>query len=676
MPHHPTSRFSPRALLFGGDYSPEQWPESVWREDVALMRAARVNTVTLGVFSWGMLEVDDDRWDWHWFDRIIDLLAESDIGIDLATPTASPPIWLHREHPEILPVDRRGIRYHQGGRLQWCPSQPVWQKYAARVAEKLGERYGAHPAVRLWHVSNELGGGNRRCYCDASSAAFRDWLERRYERVDALNAAWGTAFWGHRYRSFDDVIAPLDSESAQNPSLLLDFDRFSSDALLDHFRLERDALRRAGVTAPITTNLMVSPHGSVADYAGWTDELDVVAIDHYTIADDPHRERELAFVASRTRGLDQSRPWLVMEHSTSAVNWQRRNRPKSSGEMTRNSVQHIAHGSDGALFFQWRASASGSEQFHSAMIPHAGPDTRQWREVVELGALLDRIGEVTGSLVERSDVAIITDDVSLWAWQAGQKPLNDHLLHRDALRWYDALAARGLGPDVVPPHSDLGGRKVIIVPSLYLVDDDTAAAIGDATRAGATVVVGPLSGIVDADSRVRTGGHPGAFRDLLGVFGEELTPLLEDQRLILSSGAQFVDISGRIRATDATVVEVHRGGDLDGSPAITRREIGSGAAWHVTGLLDTGFDELVDRVLADAGVTRRLPSSGDVEAVRRVSEDASWLFLINHGTADALVPARGEDLVSGHRADGRFALSAGSVAVIRESPAARATPPA
>lgn len=676
MPHHPTARFSPRTLLFGGDYSPEQWPESVWREDVALMREARVNTVTLGVFSWGMLEVDDDRWDWGWFDRVIDLLAESGIGIDLATPTASPPIWLHREHPEILPVDRRGIRYHQGGRLQWCPSQPVWQRYAARVAAKLGERYGTHPAVKLWHVSNELGGGNRRCYCAASSAAFRVWLEKRYEGIDALNAAWGTAFWGHRYRSFDDVIAPLDSESAQNPSLLLDFDRFSSDALLDHFRLERDALRRAGATAPITTNLMVSPHGSVADYAAWTDDLDVVAIDHYTIADDPHRERELAFVASRTRGLDPARPWLVMEHSTSAVNWQRRNRPKAPGEMIRNSVQHIAHGSDGALFFQWRASASGSEQYHSAMVPHAGPDTRQWREVVELGALLDRIGEVEGSLVERSDVAIITDDVSLWAWQAGQKPLNDHALHHDALRWFDALTARGLGPDVIPPHGDLGGRKLLVVPSLYLVDDATSAAIASASHAGATVVVGPLSGIVDADSRVRTGGYPGAFRDLLGVLGEELVPLLTDQRLILSSGAQVVDLTARTRVTEASVLEVHRGGDLDGEPAITRRVIGSGAAWHVTGFVETGFDDLVGRIVADADVLRRLPSSDDVEAVRRVSDEASWLFLINHGTADALVPAQGVDLVSGHRADGRFALPAGSVAVIRESRGALATPPA
>ncbi|MDN3443080.1 beta-galactosidase [Microbacterium sp. APC 3901] len=673
MSHH--SRFSPRSLLFGGDYSPEQWPESVWREDVALMREAGVNIVTLGVFSWGLLEVDDDRWDWDWFDRIIDLLSNEGISIDLATPTASPPIWLHREHPEILPVDRRGIRYHQGGRLQWCPSHPVWQRYARRIAERLGERYGAHPSVTMWHVSNELGGGNRRCYCAASTSAFRVWLENRYEHIDAVNSAWGTAFWGHRYRRFDDVTAPLDSESAQNPSLLLDFDRFSSDALLGQFRLERDALRDAGVTTPITTNLMVSPSGSVADYASWIDDLDVVAIDHYTIAEDPRRERELAFVASRTRGLDPSRPWLVMEHSTSAVNWQRRNAPKSPGEMIRNSLQHIAHGSDGALFFQWRASASGAEQFHSAMVPHAGSDSRQWREVVELGRRLAQLDELTGSLGERSEVAILVDDVSLWAWHAGQKPLHDHPIHEDARQWFDVLSARGFGPDVVPPTSDLTGRSLIVVPSLYLVTDATVAAIEAVVRSGSTVVIGPLSGIVDADSRIRVGGYPGAFRDMLGVVGEELVPLLDGEQLLLSSGAQMADISARLRTTAADVVEVHRGGDLDGLPAITRRAVGAGAAWHISGLVGAGFDDLVDRITGDAGLVRRLPSSDDIEAVRRVSADGSWLFLINHGTTDAVVPADGTDLISGESADGRFALPAGDVAVIRERVEKRATRP-
>lgn len=669
MPASPQPRprlTTPRTVLFGGDYNPEQWPEDVWLEDIALMREAGVNTVTLGVFSWGMLEVDDDRWDWDWFDRVIALLADADIAIDLATPTAAPPIWLHREHPEILPMDRRGIRYHQGGRLQWCPSHPVWQKYASRVVARLGERYGQHPAISMWHVSNELGGGNRRCYCEQSTIAFRTWLEKRYESVDTLNRAWGTAFWGQRYRRFDDVIAPLDSESAQNPSLLLDFDRFSSDALLSHFRLERDALRAAGVTTPITTNLMVAPQGSVADYASWVDDLGVIAIDHYTTVDDAHRERELSFVASRTRGLDPTHPWLVMEHSTSAVNWQVRNSPKDPGEMIRNSVQHIAHGSDGALFFQWRASASGAEQFHSAMVPHAGPGTRQWQEVVELGSVLGRIGEVAGSLVERSDVAIITDDVSLWAWQAGQKPVNDLALHLDARRWFEALSAQGFGPDVRPPHADLDGYKLIVLPSLYLVDDATVDRLTRAVHGGATLVVGALSGIADADNRVRVGGYPGAFRELLGVVGEELHPLLRGTSMRLTSGADIADLATRVRSTSADVLDTYADGPLIGLPAVTRQTAGAGNAWHVTGLVEHGLGALAAQIADDTGIVRRLPSGDTLEAVRRVSADTSWLFLINHGEEEQSVAVHGTDLMSGRDADGTFLVPAGSVAVIRE----------
>lgn len=655
-------------LLFGGDYNPEQWPESVWQEDVALMQEAGVNIVTLGVFSWAFVEIDDDQWDWGWFDRIVGLLADAGIGIDLATPTAAPPTWLHRAHPEIIPVDRRGVRFHQGGRLGWCASQPVWHRYSTRIAERLGERYGAHPAVRMWHVGNELGGGNRQCYCDESSKAFREWTRERYGTIDELNRAWGTAVWGLRYRSFDDVIAPLASESGQNPPLLLAFDRFSSDALLDQYRRERDALRRVGVSTPITTNLMLGVGGSVADYAGWVDDLDIVAIDHYTAMADPRRERELAFVASRARGLDRGRPWLLMEHSASAVNWQPRNPPKAPGEMTRHSLQHIAHGSDGALFFQWRASASGVEQYHSGMVPHAGTDTRQWREVTQLGRTLAGLSEVAGSLVEASRVAIVADIPAKWAWEEGQKPLNDYPLERSGRRWHEALSERGHGPDVVAPGADLSRYDLLIVPGLYAVADAVVADLSAAAERGATVVVGHLSGIVDEENRIRTGGYPGAFRDLVGVFGEEFTPLLEGDRVALSNGAIAIDWTERIRTIDAEVVAAYTEGALAGLPAITSRRVGAGRAWYVSADVHEGFGALVDTVVASSGVAARLPVVPGVEAVRRCADGTSWLFLINHGAAAADVPVRGLELLTGDSADGVLTVSAGAVAVVREAP--------
>ena len=658
-----------RRLLFGGDYNPEQWDESVWTDDIALMREAHVTTVTLGVFSWGLLEVDDGVWDWAWFDRVIAMLTDAGIGIDLATPTAAPPTWLHRAHPEIIPTDRRGIRFHGGGRLGWCASHPVWHEYSTRVARALGDRYGSHPAVTMWHVGNELGGGNRLCYCDESSAAFRRWCAARYGTIDALNRAWGTAFWGLRYRSFDDVTAPLQSESGTSPSLLLAFDRFASDELLAQFRREKAALRAAGATQPITTNLMPTVGGSVADYAAWTDDLDVVAIDHYTRADDAHRERELAFVASRARGLDRTRPWLLMEHAASAVNWQARNTPKAPGEMTRHSLQHVAHGADGALFFQWRASAAGVEQYHSGMVPHAGTATRQWREVVALGGLLEQIGEVAGSLVAPTRCAIVADIPAKWAWERAESPLPSFPLEDEGRRWHEALSARGLAPDVIPrvaPAPDGLDYDLLIVPGMYAVSDAAAADIAAAAHRGATVVIGPLSGIVDDENRVRVGGYPGAFRDLLGVFGEELHPLQVGDRLALRSGAVVSEWAERLRADGADVVDAYLDGPLAGLPAVTRRRVGAGEAWYVSAHLDTGFDELVTAVVGASGIHPSLPVAPDVEATRRVGGDRSWLFLINHGLEPASVDARGVDLASGRRVEGSLVLAAGAVAVIRE----------
>lgn len=659
-----------RRLLFGGDYSPEQWDEEVWLDDLRLMREARVTTVTLGVFAWGFIEVDDDVWEWDWFDRIIGMLSDAGIGIDLATPTAAPPTWLHRKHPEIIPVDRHGIRYHRGGRLGWCASHPTWHAYSTRVARRLGERYGRHPAVQMWHVSNEIGGGNRLCYCEESSADFRGWLRARYGTIDHLNRAWGTAVWGLRYRGFDDVIAPLASESGQNPSLLLAFDRFGSDALLAQYRRERAALQRAGVRTPITTNLMLTVGGSVADYADWVADLDCVAIDHYTQAADPHRERELAFVASRARGLDRTKPWLLMEHAAGAVNWQPRNAPKAPGEMTRHSIQHIAHGSDGALFFQWRASASGVEQYHSGLIPHAGTTTRQWDEVVELGGILHRISETAGSLVSPSQVAIVADIPAKWAWEEGQKPLHGYPLERSGRRWHEALAERGLVPDVVSPTTDLTGYRLLVVPGMYAADDAAADRIADAADSGATVVIGHLSGVADGENRIRTGGYPGAFRHLLGVFGEEFHPLLEGETARLASGAVAADWTERLRTVGAEVVDAYVGGPLDGLPAITRRAVGDGAAWYVSADLTEGMDALVDAVVTAAGVIPAVPVRPGVEAIRRERDGVSWLFLVNHGDASATVAASGFELVRAERVDGTLEVEAGGIAVIREEPSA------
>ncbi|WP_108250249.1 beta-galactosidase [Planctomonas deserti] len=655
-------------LSYGGDYNPDQWSPETWEEDIRLMTEARVNIVTLGVFSWGNYEPEEGRFEFEWLDTVFDLLHAAGIAVDLATPTAAPPIWLHQKHPEILPVTREGMRYWQGGRLGWCASTPIWREQALRIVEVLARRYAAHPALKMWHVSNELGGGNRLCYCDESAAHFRRWLTEKYGTVDALNQAWGTAFWGHRYVDFAQVLPPRDSETVPNPALKLDFERFASAALLEHFEAEAAVLRSITPDLPITTNFMVSSNPSVVDYARWAPRMDVLANDHYTIGRDDAREQELAMSADRMRGMRPDAPWLLMEHSTSAVNWQQRNRAKLPGELVRNSLGHVARGSDGALFFQWRASTAGAEQFHSAMVPHAGTRSKIWADVCELGRHLDALGDVAGTLVEPASVAILMDDESHWAWKAGPKPVNDEPVWKAARDVHRALFDANVLADVVPPWADLSRYRVVVVPGLFLASDDTARSVRAFAEGGGHVLVTFLSGIVDATNRVRAGGYPGAFRHLLGILSEEFFPLLDDGGLALDNGWRAGRWSELVHADEAEIVARYADGDLARSPAVTRRALeGGGSAWYVSTELDrVALADLLSGLLADAGVSPSAEVPSGVEAVRRVGDDRSFLFLLNHGPARVHVPGSGRELLTGRDVEDGLDLDAGGYAVLRE----------
>ena len=651
-------------LCYGGDYNPEQWSEQVWAEDVALMREAGVTLATVGVFSWAWLEPEEGRYDFGWLDRVLDLLTENGIAVDLATATASPPPWFSHAYPQTLPVDADGRRLTYGSRRSYCPSSPIYRDAAVRLVEQLAARYAGHPGLALWHVNNEYGCHFASCYCDTSAAAFRTWLQQRYGDLDGLNTAWGTAFWSQRYTAWEQVLPPRATPSFPNPTQALDFHRFSSDEHLACFRAEREVLRRLSPDTPVTTNLMAGNGFWDLDYWAWGPEMDLVSNDHYLRAEQPENQINLAFAADLTRSIAGGAPWLLMEHSTSAVNWQPRNIAKTPGQLRRNSLAHVARGSEGAMFFQWRQSAAGAEKFHSAMLPHAGTRTKVWREVAQLGADLGRLAEVKGSTVD-ADVAILLDWSSLWAQRHACQPSVDMSVAEEIEAWHGTLWRAGITADLRPPDADLSGYRLVLAPSLYLISDDAAKNLAGYAESGGTVVVGPYSGIVDPNDHVRLGGYPGAFSDLLGVRIEEFFPLPEGGTIALDDGS-----TGRVWSEqgDAVTAEVVARYADTGAPAITRNGHGDGAAWYLTTRLDAPSRErFLERVAAEAGV-RPAGTPPGVEAVRRRHPGAgvAYHFLINHTEADTEVPAHGTDLLSGNTVSGVLRLPAGGVAVIRE----------
>ncbi|MEV8214157.1 beta-galactosidase [Leifsonia sp. NPDC077715] len=656
-------------MILGCDYNPEQWDRAVWREDIALMRELGVGLVAINIFGWAEVNPAKGVWDFSGLDEIIGLLHDAGIRVNLGTATSSTPAWLTTLHPELLPVAIDGTRRFPGGRQAFCPSSPVYRRYALALVERIAERYGDHPAVALWHVSNEMGCHNALCYCDESAAAFRGWLRERYATIGRLNEAWGTAFWSQRYGAWDEVLPPRATLSTRNPAQVVDFHRFSSDTLLDHFRAEQEVIRRHS-DRPVTTNLMNAAHIQNMDYWSWAGDLDLIANDHYLDdrLDDP--TTELAFAADLTRGLAQGRPWMLMETSTGAVNWQPVNLAKAPGQLLRNALTHVARGADAICFFQWRASVRGSEKFHSALLPHAGTDSATWREAQELARALGALSEVTGTTV-RAEVAIVFSWQSWWAANGDNLPSQNVRYLEQVHAAYRALRAAGVTVDVVAPGADLTGYRLVAVPALYSLTESQAAGLHRYVEQGGHAVVTFFSGLVDEEQAVVTGGYPGLLRDLLGVRMDEFTPLVPGDSVRLSSGRTGAVWSERGRATTATVVDTFAEGPAAGSPAITRNAYGDGTAWYVATELDQlDLDDLVREALDGAGVAPLAAGAAELDVTRRVGADGtSFLFAINHGDHEVELASTGVDLLSGERLESSVVVSAGGVRIIREDAA-------
>lgn len=622
--------FKPTQLQYGGDYNPDQWTREVWLEDVRLMREAGVNLVTLGVFAWANIEFAEGDYHFDWLDEIFDLLHENGIGVDLATATASPPAWLTVKYPEVLPVTASGTRLSHGGRQGYCASSPIYRERAKALAEQLANRYGQHPALKMWHVNNEYGCHNPMCFCDVSAASWRRYLRDRYGALDELNKAWGTSFWSQRYHHWDEILPPRQTPEGTypNPSMMLDYYRFSNDEILALFTMERDAIRAIDPVHPITTNFMTLKYTKFMNYWKWAEEVDFVSTDHYLMAAEADNHVELAFEADLTRGWVKGKPWLLMEHSTSAVNWQKANLAKDEGQMLRNSLSHVARGSDGAMFFQWRASISGSEKFHSAMVSHTGTDSRTWRNVVELGSKLQDLEDVVGSETKPAQVAIMFDYESWWALTQPNLPSADILYPTLAHEWYAALWQLGVRVDFVSPRAtaeELANYRLVLAPMLYLMSDFTEGQLIDYATNHGSLVVSYFSGISNERDAVKMGGYGGRLvRDVLGVFVEEFAPLVAEDSIQLSNSMGASRWSEISEARGAEVLATFTSGPAKESVAIAKSAANTPSWYVATALDETALRDFFASVIAELGID--VVGGNGVEVIDR----GQRRFVIDH----------------------------------------------
>ena len=629
-------------LWHGGDYSPEQWPETTWDEDVRLMREARFRIATLGVFSWASLEPEEGRFEFGWLDRITEKLDLADRYFILATPSAAPPAWLSRRYPETLRTGPDRVRRSHGNRVNYNLASPIYRERTRDMARRLAERYGAHPRLLAWHVSNEYGGAD---YGPESAVAFRLWLQKKFGNdLDALNRAYWTAFWSHTYRSWDEIEPPGPpyGETAVQ-GLTVDWRRYTTDATVDFMLNEAAPLREISPGVPHTTNMMGTYDG--LDYRRFAPHVDFVSWDSYPDMGEASMDEDAwvrtSFSHDLMRSLKPDRPWLLMEMAPGPSNWQRYMTPKRPGVHRFESLQAVAHGADGVQYFQWRASRGGQEQYHAAVVGHnGGEQARMFREVAEVGHALKGL-DVAGSKPENR-VAILFDWNCRWVLDAACGPKQGEKGYVETcVAHYSAFWRAGIGVDLVGMEDDLSRYRLLIVPMAYSITERFAERVKTFTAEGGTMLTTYLTGWTDENGLVFEGGFLAPWRELLGIWSEELDVRRPGETVPLSGGSVAHDFCELIHLDGAEAIETYAGEFYAGSPSFTANRHGKGRAYYVASRNDRDFLDLWLPLLADkAGVesSHAKPLPNGVTAQRR----GDHVFFLNPTTESKTIEGVGE----------------------------------
>ena len=658
-------------LLYGGDYNPEQWDEATWAEDMRLFKLAHVDTVTLNVFSWAMLQPSEKTYDFSKLDKIMELVRKNGLKVVLATATGAHPAWMAHRYPEILRTEFNGMKRKFGGRHNSCPSSRVYKDFAGKLVTRLAERYKDYDNIVAWHISNEFGG---ECYCENCEKAFRVWLKDQYHTIEEVNRVWDTAFWGHTFYDWDEIVAPnmlsehFEYERSMFQGISLDYKKFFSEAMLDCFRLERDIVKKITPQIPVTTNLMA--FYKILDYGKWAKEMDFVSWDNYPSNDDT--PANIALTHELMRGVGDGKPFLLMEQTPSVTNWQPYNALKRPGVMRLWSYQAVAHGSDSIMYFQMRRSIGACEKYHGALIDHVGHEnTRVFREASQIGAELDKLQDAFLGTTIKARVGLLFDWENWWAIEYSAGP-SVMLKYRDEIQlYYEALHSRNIAVDIIGTDTDLSGYDLVIAPILYMVKPGYDEKIRRFVQAGGSFVTTFFSGYVDEHDLVDVGGYPGRLRDILGIWVEESDALPEGHKNRFTWKGEAYEatlLCDLLHPEGAEVLASYEEDFYAGMPALTVNRMGQGKAYYVATRGDKAFyAALIDEICRDCGIEPVLETPDQVEATLRSGEQGSFLFLLNHSEEEKTVNLTrpGRDLLSGENLEGSVVIEGRDVRILK-----------
>ena len=652
-------------LGHGGDYNPDQWLDrpDILKEDIRLMKLAGCNLMSVGIFAWAALEPEEGRYEFDWLESVLDDLHANGISVFLATPSGARPAWMSQKYPEVLRVRSDGLRNFHGNRHNHCYTSPVYRGFVQKINRALAERFGHHPAVKGWHISNEFSGD---CHCELCQAAFRDFLKTRYGTLDALNHAWWTSFWSKTYTDWNQLRGPSTAGEYAIQGLKVAWQRFMTHQTTDFIRAEAAPIREVTPELPVTTNLMMLFDG--LDYFELSKALDFASFDNYPDWGAPDEEwtaLKSAFNYDWMRSLKQ-KPFALMESTPSQVNWHDVCKLKKPGMHLLSSLQAVAQGADTVQYFQWRKSRGAAEKFHGAVVGHSGHEhTRVFRDVRDVGEALEKLAGIRGAMPDVR-VALVYDVNNRWGLQFCEGPRRDKKYVETLLEHYRALKRLGLAVDVIDETCDFNKYKLIAAPMLYMLRPGAAERLDAFVENGGALVCTCLTGRVDEDDLCFLGGFPGPLRRTLGIWAEETDALYDDeQNGIRMDGKEYAcgTMCDLIHAETAEVLGTYARDFYTGQPCVTANRLGAGTAYYIASRPGADFlDDFYAAVTAQAGLeTTPLPAG--VQLARR----GDFLFAMNFSGAPARLDLpRGTDALTGAPAGGETELPVNGIKVIRE----------
>ncbi|MDQ8198595.1 beta-galactosidase [Pelagicoccus enzymogenes] len=601
-------------MKFGVQYYPSHWPESQWAADIAKMKEVGVKFVRMGDLSWSAFEPAPGEFDFSWMERAIAMMGDAGIKTILCTCSRTPPPWLYRKHPEILPKDQNGVTRYQDGRYAVAMSHPVFQREALRIDQAMVDYFAGNENIISWQIDNEIGCHND-CYGDHSMSQFHAYLKEKYKSPKALNEAWGEHFWAFQIQEFEDVPRPFE-----NPHIQLEYRRFLSSLNVDFGRSRYRMMKAADPDKPVTTNFQ-NLYWDHTDYHALSNEIDVNGMNHY-----PARTPELALDCLRG---DKGEVWVLEQQSHLAAI------DSPTGWTRLWAWMAIAHGASALIFFRWRQCRYGCEQFGDGLLPHSNREGRLFKEFAKMGAELEVLADVIEPTKPDSKVALTYSYESRWAVKASVYGEEIDPVY-EAVDLHKSLAKVVTSVDCLDPRADLSKYRLVIAPRLWLIDDAVANNLRSFVEAGGTLCLTAGSGIVDEVGKCFAEPRPGKLCDLAGIWCSDfvgtkgLELVLESEVDTRLSGLRASVAADEINLDGAEVVAKHGNGWRKGLPAITRNRVGKGQVIYVGVRLDTSeMLPLVSWLTEEAGIEQEFDRVEGVTVYERVCDDYRLLFLLN-----------------------------------------------